>query len=280
MSDLRPIDPAPFSERMPPFKQMAGKRPELRWIAIEYLRVDRSYQRGIHERGIKNLRKIASEFDWALFGIVVVSPIDDTLFAIIDGQHRTFGAALRGIRDVPCEIVEADIAKQAQAFAAINSQVTAVTPMQLYAARLAAGDESAKELAEVCAAAGVTICRYPIPASNMKVGETLAAGQLQNMMRRYGAEVLAAALRCITKTREGNAGLVRAPIVGALCSVLDAEPAFRTDEKDLIGWMQSFDFAAAFETAGKRAFAERSGQAAILVDMIAEHLDRLAGAAK
>ncbi|MEP9354898.1 hypothetical protein ABLE93_15015 [Xanthobacter sp. KR7-65] len=54
-------------------------------------------------------------------------------------------------------MVQADRAKQAEAFAAVNGHVTKTTPQQLFHARLMAGDSQAKELAEVCAAAEVFI---------------------------------------------------------------------------------------------------------------------------
>src|SRR3546814_13493266 len=63
-------------------------------------------------------------------------------FAIVDGQHRTTAAMLRKQPTVPCQIVQADRAKQAAAYAAVNGNVTRTTPTQLFHARMAAGDRS------------------------------------------------------------------------------------------------------------------------------------------
>lgn len=275
---LRAIDPEPFEDKSVRQAPIAGTRPRLEWIAISRLRVDESYQRVIARRGAVNIKQIAAAFDWSKFAPVVVAEVEGGLYAIIDGQHRTTAAALRRIGEVPCQIVEADYREQARAFAAINAQVTAITPMQMHYARLAAGDGGAEALSQVCKDAGVSICRYPVPANKMKVGETLAAGQLHKMLTRYGADTLRTALRCITLTRRGNAGMVRAPLVAAICTVLDAEPQFREDEKALIFAMQTFDFSARWEDAGKKAFSERCGMASILVDMIADHLEARMGA--
>jgi protein gp37 len=130
-------------------------------------------------RGANNILAIAPAFKWAKFAPVVVAPIAGNLFAIVDGQHRTTAAALRGFESVPCVIIAPDEADQADAFVAINANVTAMSPLQLHAARLAAGSKEAAALTEVCSEAGVTICRYPVPANKIKPGETLAVAMLQ-----------------------------------------------------------------------------------------------------
>jgi hypothetical protein len=275
---LRAIDPTQYEWRREVPQGDVGAVPLLQWIPIAKMRVDGSYQRSIHDRGARNVRAIAMNFDWSKFAPVIAAPIEGGLFAIIDGQHRTTAAAARGIKEVPCQVVIADRAKQADAFAAINGNVTAITPMQMHAARLAAGDAQAQQLTVVCSNAGVNICRYPVPANKMKIGDTLAAGQLHKLLGRFGPEVLTTALRCITRTRKGNIGMVRAPVIQALCFVFDAQPEVLQDEKKLIFAMQTFDFAAQWEAAGKRIVSERCGMASILIELIAEHLDKRMGA--
>ena len=279
-TSLIAIDPTPYGNRLELPKVPFGKEPKLEWIEVRKLRVDVSYQRIIHGRGARNIREIAMAFRWDRFGTVIVAPVQGGVYAIIDGQHRTTAAALRGFPKVPCQIVDADHAAQARAFAAINAQVTAITPMQLHAARLAAGDPVARELADACKRGGVTICRYPVPANAMKVGETLAAGQLARMMRLYGADVLVSAMRCITETRKGNAGLVRAPIIAALCAAFEAEPDWRSNEAKLLKAMWRFDFAEQFATAGRRSATEGGSITSALIEAICEHLGKsLAGRA-
>lgn len=273
---LRAIDLAPFRARYTGPSSEVGERPELQWVKISRLRIDPRYQREIGRRGAENILDIAAKFKWAKFAPVVVAPIAGSLLAIVDGQHRSTAAALRGFDSVPCVIIAANEADQADAFVAINANVTAMSPLQLHAARLAAGSTAATELAEVCAEAGVTICRYPVPANKIKPGETLAVGMLQSMFAKYGRNVLVAALCCITKTRRGNPGLIRAQIVEALCSVIEAEPALGADRAQLIFRMQTFDFAAQFNTA--RAASIESGMkvASHLVEAIGEHLEKAA----
>jgi hypothetical protein len=277
VNNLLPISGANFRDKLNGQRLSdidASEKPKLFWIGIASLRVDHRYQRKIIGRtSEKNVLKIAAEFDWSKFAPVVVAELEDEgLFAIIDGQHRTTAAALRDIRDVPCLIHKADLAAQANAFAAINGTVTAMSTMQLHAARVAAGDPAAVLLRDVCAEAGVSICRYPVPASDMKAGDTLAAAKLAQQLARYGSKTLVAALSCITRTGNGNIGMVRAPVVEALCAVFDIEPEWSSDIDSLIEAMQSFDFQKAYSEARLQASQERVGVQVPLVDIISSHL--------
>jgi hypothetical protein len=270
---LRPIVLTRFEGRFLGTRHETGPKPELRWIPIRQLRIDEIFQRKILRRGELRILQIAQEFEWVKFKPVIVAPLPKDLFSIIDGQHGTTAAALRGIKEVPCQVVAADRRKQAEAFAAINGNVTAITPLQLHAARVAAGEPKALELAQACAEADVTICRYPVPANKMKVGETIAAGMLHGLLEKFGRGVFVSALCCLTKTRRGNVGLIRAQIVDALCAVLEADPVYTADRKRLIKAMQTFDFAAQFNAARAAAINEGCSIGDALVDAIGAHLE-------
>lgn len=270
---LRAVDPSPLRARYAGPSSDAGDRPELQWLKIARLRIDPRYQREIGRRGADNILLIAARFAWAKFGPVIVAPVDGGLFAIVDGQHRTTAAALRGFESVPCVIIAADAAAQADAFVAINANVTAMSPLQLHAARLAAGDGSASVIGEICAEAGVTICRYPVPHNKIKPGETMAVSMLSGAFKKYGREVLVSALSCITKTRRGNPGMIRAQIVAALCAVLEADPKTLGDREQLISKMQTFDFGAEFDSARKAAIESGKTITGLLIEAIGSHLD-------
>lgn len=272
MTLRRSIDITPFKGRYKPSGRSAGQRPHLQWIAIRSLRVDPAYQREVLRRGEANIVRIAQNFEWAKFTPVIVAQVGGG-YAIIDGQHRTIAAALRGMTEVPCQVVVADQASQAAAFVAVNGSVTAMTKLQLHVASVAAGDARARALDEACAEGGVTICRYPVPSNKMKPGETLAVGALQTLLDKYGRATLVAALSCITKTRKGNPGMIRAAIVEALCVNLEAEPAWCADLERLIFAMQTFDFVARFNDARAAQIREGGTITAALVDSIGEHLE-------
>lgn len=252
--NVRPIEVESFGR--PPVPLAFGTPPTLDWLPIKKLVVDPQYQRDITEAGRRNILKIAAAFNWSMFATVVVAAVGagrPGYYAIVDGQHRTTAAAA--------------------AFAAINAAVTAMSPLQLHVARLAAGDKRAKLLVQACEAGGVSICRYPIPLLKMKVGETTGVGSLYRVLDKYGAELLALGLRCITGTRNGNPGMVRPQLVEAICANLEAEPAWADNEKRLLKAIGKLDFAEAFSRARKKTEASRSGVVSELVDVIAEHLD-------
>lgn len=240
MTDLRPIDPAPFAGSA---GGDLGPVPMLAWLPIEQLRVDPSYQRELTAEGRRTIKTIVKGFDWCKFAPVVVAAIEGGLYAIIDRQHRTTAAAARGASQVPCLIVIADRARQAEAFAAINGQVTKVSPMAIYHARVAAGDPQALAVAEVCAAAEVTVLRSNQTATKLKRGETVAPQTLFAAYERHGRDQLITALQCVTMTSEGNAGLLNRPVIDALCTVLCSTPEWSGAGGALLDAMDDFDFA-------------------------------------
>jgi ParB-like nuclease domain len=97
---------SPASEFLP------GPAPFLEWIETDKLVVDVTYQREIGRRGATNVNQIAENLDWSKFAPVIVAPVEGGQFAIVDGQHRTTAAILLGQEKVPCQVVQADRAKQ------------------------------------------------------------------------------------------------------------------------------------------------------------------------
>lgn len=233
-SQPRQIDPSPYAHLVIPATSF-GPVPELRWIEICLLRIDPEYQRDVLRYGRKNILKIAAEFDWTKFAPVIVAPLVGGLYAVVDGQHRTTAAALCGIESVPCSIIRADPGQQAAAFAAINGCVTQTSTLQLHAARIVAGEPDAVALAAVCKSAGVEICRYPVPNQKIRKGQTLAVVCLRHCLKARGAEVLTLALECVTKTRDGNRGMLRAPIIEGLCEAVSKSRLSRAEVLKVMG---------------------------------------------
>ncbi|WP_084327307.1 ParB/RepB/Spo0J family partition protein [Salinarimonas rosea] len=216
---MRTISTEGLTIDLPPTEH--GPAPMLQWIRIADLVVDDGYQRAIRGEGVRNVRKIATNFRWSRFAPVVVAPVPGGKFAIIDGQHRTTAAALLGIESVPCQVVIADAREQADAFAAINGAVTKMTPMALHHASVAAGDPEALAVDEACRCAGVHILRYPVDAAMQKPGQTMAVATLACALKTHGRDVLVTALQCITQTSNGEEpGLITSGLVKAICDVL------------------------------------------------------------
>jgi len=236
---LHHLDASTFS--MPKSAFSPGPAPMLSWISTDKLVVDDTYQREMGRRGRHNVQHIAENFDWSKFAPVIVAPVEGGLYAVVDGQHRSTAAMMLDIKEVPCQVVQADRAKQAAAYAAVNGNITKTTPQQLFHARLTAGYSMAVQLSEVCQAGGVTILRRNVVQAKMKIGETQAVGALQRCLRDFGRDTLITALQCITQTSDGNAGFVRATIVEGLCQALDGTP-WRDAGEALLRAMDSFSF--------------------------------------
>jgi hypothetical protein len=222
---FRSLDTSGFAKQGLKFTSQPGDKPELQWVAIDKLVIDDSYQREVGKHGISNVRRIANEFRWSHLEPIVVAPVTGGRFAVINGQHRALGARLRGIKEIPCAVVKADQAEQAAAFAAINGNVTAITPLQLFHSGLAAKLPEHIAVSKLCEAAGVRIRRSVVANKDMKAGDTLAASSLLQCYRQYGPQTLQLALECITRTGGGNLGLVRHQIIKAICAAIKEFPA-------------------------------------------------------
>lgn len=211
--DLRRIDASKLTPVKP--ESEIGERPKLYWLPLTRLYVDDRYQRNVLATGLANVYRIAREFEWRKFSPVIAAQVDD-LYAVVDGQHRCYAAALRGIDEVPCLIIHATLAEQAAAFAAINGRTTRISELHVHAAAVTAGDPAAIALADLCRACGVEICRYPVPENKMTAGQTLAVGTLRQCLGMYGEAALGLALRCIVAAHPNTAGVLRAPLIRAM----------------------------------------------------------------
>lgn len=203
-----------------------GPAPELAWVEIDRLTVDRAYQRAITGAASRRIVKnIAEGFDWALFQVVTVARDGDG-FKVIDGQHRVEAAKLRGVARVPALVVEgADTAQAARLFVACNRNRVPVEPLTLHRALRAAGDGWALQIDAVARAAGVRIAPYPIPANKIEPGMTLAIGTIGQMLRLHGAEAATAGLRIVGQVWAEPVGNIRADRIRGVTAAVAAHGA-------------------------------------------------------
>lgn len=229
MSGLQHLERLELKEPLTPIA--AGYAPELAWLPVPALRVDSSYQRPVSKAGWATIERIARDFSWAKFAPVIVAPAPHDTFAIIDGQHRSIAAAARGFERVPCQIVRLGQDGQAASFAAINGNVTPITPLALYKAELQAGAKWAKTIDTITRAAGVSVAAYPKPANVIQAGETMAVGILKRELGRRGADVVTAALQGITGSRHNVPGGLSGTVIAVFCDLLSRYPAWCDGER-------------------------------------------------
>lgn len=251
-----------------------GPAPMLQWIDIANLVVDPEYQRPIIGKGRRNVIKIATSFRWSCFAPVVVSPITGGNFAIVDGQHRTTAAALIGITAVPCQVIIATPAEQAKAFKEINGSVTQMTRQALHAAAVAAGDQEALEIEDVCSRAEVTVLRYPLAASEQEPGQTMAVGCLHDCIQTFGKDTVVTALQCITQTDNNRPGLLIATNIRALCALLAENVAWRDAGERLLAVFDDVDLERENESARMTPRPKGISIAMTLTARLRKHLEK------
>ncbi|MDP2410381.1 MAG: ParB N-terminal domain-containing protein [Pseudolabrys sp.] len=256
-----------------------GKPARLEWLPIKSLVVDPEYQREITSQGRKNVIRIAERFNWSMFAPVIVSSIGSNKFAIVDGQHRTTAAALCGIERVPCCIIEAKRGEQAAAFKAINANITRMHTTSLYRAAVAAGEENALALERICRAAGVMIARYPIAATALKPGETMAIQSIRKTLERFGPALTILTLKLIANAAGGLAGALRQQAIVGTAEVLSDHPEWRTNEDRLTAAFSDLDIPVmlmdAFEQSAKRRGVSPTNMfAAALLEELTETLGK------
>ncbi len=179
----RAVEPLSFPDIAP--AEVDGAKPDLKWIDPATLRIDDAYQRGLSERSVRLIRRIVSEWSWLAFKPPICVEVDGALH-VIDGQHTAIAAVTHGgLGKIPVmAFAGANSEDRSAAFVRHNRDRIAVTPTQLHAALLAAGDEDAQTVDQVCARAGIRILRNPPAFGKFQPGETLSATTIRGLCNR------------------------------------------------------------------------------------------------
>ena len=165
----------------------AAARPAFVEVDPRQLWVDEAYQRDLSDKSRRLIKKIVANWSWAQFKPPVVVRVDGVLH-LIDGQHTAIAAVTHGgIVRLPVMLVEAaEIGDRARAFVGHNRDRVAVTPQQTFFAELAAGDETALTIAQVCDRACIKILKFPPSRGAFETGETVAVGAIRTLIDRRG----------------------------------------------------------------------------------------------
>lgn len=166
----------------------AGDAPTFEWVDPTALLVDGDYQRSLSDRSVNLIRKIVANWDWTRFKPPVVAKGPEGL-EVIDGQHTAIaGATHPTLTSIPVMVVVApERQARASAFVGHNRDRLAITSTQLHFSSVAAGDEDAMTVQQVCERAKVTILRLPPATGRFKVGETMSVAAIRGICNRRGA---------------------------------------------------------------------------------------------
>lgn len=177
-------------------KRDPGPSPQPILLKLTQLRVNDAYQRQLSKDSSQMATKIAVEFDWELYHLLVVSPLDEVddltglpLYEIMDGQHTSIGALTNGhIKEVWCWPGRKDetLKSRASSFHKLNTQRTQVTNVQLFWADVTAGKEEALKVVTACERSGASVVKRPKPYGDMRIGETICTAPLLALAKKGG----------------------------------------------------------------------------------------------
>lgn len=174
-----------------------GDAPQQMWLPLSDLVIDDDFQRPLGRANWTAIEKIAAAFAWAHFTPVIVAPVGDGKFSIIDGQHRCHAAALVGVKTVPAMVVHLTEAQQAAAFGAINGQITAVSPLNIFRAALVAREAWAIACDQVVADAGCRLMRSHVSALTRKPGQIISISLVRKHVAANRGAMVTAALKAL-----------------------------------------------------------------------------------
>lgn len=246
---LAPLEP---NDSPVPAKVTPGALPELKWLEIKSLMIDETYQRPIIGQGRKTIAKIMEGFRWNRFSPLIVTAVEGGKFAIIDGQHRATAALTLGLPKVPCQIV-ATAPKEAPAiFSAINGTITKLSPMALFKAARAAGEEWAMAADRVCRKAGLEPLTYPVQRSKQRPRQTMIVGTIANRIQKFGENIVALGLEGAMKApAAGVPGFLNTYVLDYAVGLVRSVPNFELQSEAIIKTLENTNYALATPSRGR-----------------------------
>ena len=202
-----------------------GPKPRLEYHPPSALVTDDRYQRSLESKASQVLiNRIAREFHWPYFGIIVATDNGDGTFCIIDGQHRAEAARRTpGVHSVPVMVLdELTLAEQAMAFVQINKNRLKLNALQIHRASVRAGEPAARELDEICARHGASFPPNLRAPADRKPGELFCVRTLARILKEDGPERLDQVIRVAMTAFEGDGADIRAGVVKAISLAIDA----------------------------------------------------------
>lgn len=210
-----------------------GRKPELKWININEMYVDPTYQRNTNsDASKKNLKYLTESFSWANCGALTVCYIDSKKkYAVLDGQHRMTAAMARGdIKELPCLVISnMDIKNQADSFLAINTKCVKISSLAAFHAAVAAGNQDAVAVKDLLDEINITIPNSVVSGSQIGPRSCQCVGSLIAMIGKYSKRQIQCALSAIPAAYGEEKGQIRAMLVKTLAEFLRIHPEATED---------------------------------------------------
>lgn len=252
-----------------------GDPPEFLMLRPDQLVVNEEYQRQLTKSSLAQIKRMAQNFDWDSYKALNVAKTDtDGVYEVVDGQHTAIAAKTNGLVPfLPCLLGRGTTLKEkARGFIGINTERTALTPMAIFNAKVAAQDDEAIAVETAMSRAGVTLLQLPPNNRKYGVGDTVAVGTMLAVARKHGDARLSTVLRVAVLAK---AAPVTAMLIKALNEVVPLEST-QADRDAIVAALTRqgiprLEVVAAAETAaGHRSFetmADKIAEAAGLPRM-------------
>lgn len=201
-----------------------GQKPELKWISLNEMFIDDSYQRNTESKASqKNIAQIKAEFSWEYCGALTVCFVAvKKKYAIIDGQHRFLAAKLRSdIVQLPCVVFKIDkVEQQAKNFFTMNKKRVNINTLADFHAACAAGDTDANSLKQLMKEINITIPKSPAASGQTGAREVQSPSTLLRMLGKYSKKQIQWALNIIPEAYGEEKGMLRVALIKAMASFI------------------------------------------------------------
>lgn len=247
-----------------------GVAPEVVHLTLSQLVVNEDYQRGISKASLSRIRKMAKEWNWNSYKAVSVAKTDNpNLFEVVDGQHTAIAAATNGnVHILPCLLMSADtLSEKAQGYVGINTHKVALTPANIYKAKVAAEDPVAVVVDAALNAVGCRVLDMPPTKGVYAPGDTMAVGTLMSIAQTRGGDRLQTLLEMC---RGSGCCPISAKMLKALNLALPLEPKACAVAKPALVKIINGQGAARLEMIANARTSAGGRDYETLADMLAE----------
>lgn len=164
------------ADKVAQYGWLKSKEPgKLMYVHKDTLRIDPTYQRA-HNEGKR--KRIASNLNWAAFGVLLVARRPDGSMWVIDGQHRLLAARSRSdVDEVPVVVFDfgGNVMEEAKDFLTANKDRQPLKGIDSFKAMVVSGDPIALQVQELVQASGKTIAENAANGTSIRCVKALCS---------------------------------------------------------------------------------------------------------
>lgn len=170
-------------------------------IPIDQLFIDHTYQRQVSGTMVK---KIVTNFNESLIGVLKVIKRKNNMFSVVDGQHRLSVLKTIGYDSVPCLVYpETTTQEEIFMFKELNQNVNKLKALELFWSLVGAGDKESIEILEVIKKNGLKVSKKSSDRECSK-NSISAIGIIKQIVKNYKLDILDKTLDFVTKVWPAN----------------------------------------------------------------------------